>query len=784
MPDASRITALLGPTNTGKTHRAVTRMLEHDSGMIGLPLRLLAREVYDRVTATIGEARVALVTGEEKRVPRRPDYWVCTVEAMPMDIEVDFLAIDEIQLAADDQRGHVFTERMLRGRGRKETWFLGAKTMQKIVTELIPTAKVVEHPRFSKLSFSGSDKISRLPPKSALVGFSAQQVYETAERVRRLRGGAAVVLGALSPRTRNAQVAMFQAGEVDHLVATDAIGMGLNLDIHHVGFLSLRKFDGKEVRGLETAELGQIAGRAGRHLTDGTFGAVLPQILPPHIASAIEEHRFPAVDRLYYRNADLEMTSLEALGASLRAPPPSRRLRLAVGAEDALALARLAEDPKITARARSEEAITLLWEVCKIPDYRKLLFESHVALLAEVFLQLAGPRGVLDPDWMAQRVSEAEDTSGDLDTLLSRIASIRTWTYISHRPEWVVSAAQWQERTRAIEDKLSDALHERLVQRFVEKGGKRKPAPSKPRSAKNARKDAEPLEETTPGHHPFARLSAIRAALFPPAEAPRNDSWVDALTTAPHEAFSLRVEAEGQAPLSPRIYYEGRPIAVLLRGTGLLLPEVRLVGQDDLGAGARSRIARRLLAFARDAVDTLVGPMRKGQRGPVTAAAKGLFYRLEGGLGTDISGLLSPLETAPLEEGLTEQDKAALKAAGVKIGRRAAWVQTLCSPQAMAERLAITLAYFGPGARLPGRPPQGPSIPAPRGADAAAHAALGYVLAGRRAVRADVLDRVIDAHIAAQQGAETPDFGVLSRWLGCSPRDVPAIVESFLPPPA
>ncbi len=773
MTESSRITALLGPTNTGKTHRAVERMLEHDSGMIGLPLRLLAREVYDRVTARIGESRVALVTGEEKRVPRRPDYWVCTVEAMPVDIEVDFLAVDEIQLAADDQRGHVFTERLLLGRGRKETWFLGAGTMRPLVTELLPTARIIEHPRFSKLSFAGNDKISRLPPKSAIVGFSTAQVYETAERVRRIRGGAAVVLGALSPRTRNAQVAMFQSGEVDYLVATDAIGMGLNLDIGHVAFLSLRKFDGREVRDLESAELAQIAGRAGRHLADGSFGAVLPQILPPPVIQAIEEHRFPSLERLYWRSVDLDMTSLPALSMSLRAPPFSRRLRLTTTAEDAAALNRLAEDPEIAARARGEESVRLLWDVCKIPDYRKLLFESHVGLLSELFFQLTGPRGVLDPDWMAEKVAEASDPGGDLDTLLTRIASIRTWTYISNRPGWVMDAPEWQERTRAIEDRLSDALHERLIQRFVERGGKRKVAPQRPRPRTLQQQVIEP--EETRSDHPFARLSAMRAAMFPVASAPKADAWIEAVSSAPHEAFSLRVTAEGPALPAPKIFHEDQPIAVLIRGATLLLPEVRLVGLSEVAAGGRARIQRRLFAFARDVVESLVGPLRKAQRERLSSAAKGVFYRLEGGLGTELleEGALSPAN-------FTESDQAAFRSAGVTLGMRAAWVPKAFSPPAMQERLALSLAFHGAAARLPPRPPVAPSFPAPRGADPVAHAALGYALASRRAVRADILDRVLSAK-AARNPQDAQADTMFARWLGCSPRDVPAILESLTP---
>ncbi|MFO0589975.1 MAG: helicase-related protein [Polyangiaceae bacterium] len=774
MPESSQITALLGPTNTGKTHRAVERMLEHDTGMIGLPLRLLAREVYDKVTTRIGESRVALVTGEEKRVPRRPDYWICTVEAMPIDVEVDFLAVDEIQLGADEQRGHVFTERLLLARGRKETWFLGAATMRPLMTELLPTAKIVEHPRFSRLSFAGNDKIARLPPKSALVGFSTSQVYETAERVRRIRGGAAVVLGALSPRTRNAQVAMFQAGEVDYIVATDAIGMGLNLDISHVGFLSLRKFDGKDVRDLESAELAQIAGRAGRHLADGTFGGVLPQILPPPVVQAIEEHRFPFLGRLQWRNADLDYSSIEALAMSLRTPSTTRRLKLTLNAEDTAALNRLAEDDAITARARGEESVRLLWDVCKIPDYRKLLFESHVALLAEVFLQLTGPKGVLDPDWMAQKVAETNDPTGDLDTLLTRIASIRTWTYISNRPGWVVSASEWQERTRAIEDRLSDALHERLLQRFVEKGGKRRAVQQKPRPRQPPR--PSDIDEEARPDHPFARLSKLRAAMFPTKPAERPDEWVESIATAPHEAFTLKVTAEGPAPPAPRIFHEDQPIAVLLRGASLLLPEVRLTGLNEIAAGGRARIQRRLFAFARDVVENIVGPLRKAQRERLSAAAKGILYRLEGGLGTEL------LEDTALAESLSESDRAALSAAGVVLGARAAWLPLTFTEARESERLAIALAFHGNAARLPVRPPVGPSIPAPRGAVPAAYAALGYAVLGRRAIRVDVLDRVVSARKTAPPEEAPPD-AVLARWMACSPRDVPSILESLSPAP-
>lgn len=766
MADASAITAVLGPTNTGKTHRAIERMLAHDSGMIGLPLRLLAREVYDRVTTRVGEARVALVTGEEKRVPRRPDYWVCTVEAMPIDLEVDFLAIDEIQLAAHDQRGHVFTERLLLSRGRRETWFLGADTMRPLLSDLVPTARFVSHPRLSRLTSAGAGKLSRLPPRSAVVAFSTPQVYEIAERLRAQRGGAAVVLGALSPRTRNAQVAMFQSGEVDYLVATDAIGMGLNLDVRHVAFAALRKFDGRDVRDLDPAELAQIAGRAGRHLADGTFGTVAPLSLPDGVAAAIEAHRFPAVRRLRWRNSELDRSSIDALLASLRAPPPARSLRLVHDAEDAAALARLAEDPEIRARARGPEAVGLLWEVCRIPDFRKLLFESHVALLAEIYGQLSGPSAALDAGWMAARVAEIDDVGGDIDTLITRIASIRTWTYISNHARWVRDAAAWQDRTRAIEDRLSDALHERLVQRFVERGGgaaRGARSSSGPRPARRRPEAEEPVKVAP--DHPFARIAALRAQLAPgpAAPAPEDDRarWVESIVGAPHERFS--VDAAG------RISAGDEFLGQLARGPALLLPDVRLAALDDLGAGARARVLRRLVAFARDLVEELLAPLRSPEVRALPGAARGIVYQLEQGLGTAAARDAG----AQLAE-LAPEDRALLEARGIEVGERVLYVPQLLRRGALERRLALCAAWFDRG-RVPACPAPGAvSVAAARGVDPRAYAAIGYPVFGSRAIRADVAERVHRA-LASGEPAER-----LASWMGCPAREAPRVAASLL----
>jgi ATP-dependent RNA helicase SUPV3L1/SUV3 len=765
MPDASAITAVLGPTNTGKTHRAVERMLEHDTGMIGLPLRLLAREVYDRLTVRLGESRVALVTGEEKRVPRRADYFVCTVEAMPIEREVDFLAVDEVQLAAHDQRGHVFTDRLLRARGKRETWFLGADTIRPVLAELVPAARATEHPRLSRLSFAGAAHLAKTPPRSAVVAFSTAQVYELAERLRALRGGAAVVLGALSPRTRNAQVAMFQAGEVDYLVATDAIGMGLNLDVSHVAFAALRKFDGKEVRGLEVAELAQIAGRAGRYLADGTFGTVAPIEIPPLAAQAIEAHRFPPVERVWWRNADLDFASVDALLASLEARPRSHLCRLAAEADDAQALRRLARDPDVAARARGAEAVELLWEVCRIPDYKKLLFESHVALLGELYAQLAGSSGRLDRDFVAESVAEIDDTGGDLETLTGRIASIRTWTYIAHQTRWVERADELQDRARAIEDRLSDALHDRLVQRFVERRAPARGGASKPRG--KAAPSSRGAPPPPPKSHPFAALYALRAALAEDrtaAPSRDDDAWVEALVTAPHERFTL--DASG------RVLDGDRAIGKLARGQSLVLPDVKLVGLSELGAGARSRVLRRLVAFARDAVEELLAPLRDRSLRALGPAARGLVYQLEQGLGTAPAASAS-VQLAELDDG----DREALEAAGITIGARAIYLPALLRRGALDRRVALVCAWFA-AHDVPLLPTPGAvSVVFADRASARAYAALGYLPFGPRAVRADVAERASAVIAAAGEGG--PEGAELASILGCPARDVPRVVAAL-----
>ena len=464
-----RIVAVLGPTNTGKTHYAIERMLAHRTGIIGLPLRLLAREVYDRIVGLRGPSVVALVTGEERIVPERTQYWVCTVEAMPVGLGADFVAIDEIQLCADPERGHVFTDRLLHARGHHETLFLGAATMRGAIAALVPRAQFVGRERFSQLIYTGSKKVSRMPPRSAIVGFSVENVYAMAELLRRQKGGAAVVMGALSPRTRNAQVEMYQNGDVDLLVATDAIGMGLNLDIRHVAFSGLRKFDGRRMRDLLPNELAQIAGRAGRYTQDGSFGVTgeAPP-LDDELAQAIQDHRFAPVRKLHWRNSALEFGSVERLIASLEAPAEDDWLTRAREADDLMALKTIVQRDDMRARLGTAREVRLLWDVCRIPDFRGISHAEHAELLGRIY-DFLHDLGRVPDDWLARQVKRIDRVEGDIDALSKRLAYIRTWTYVAQRDGWVDDVAHWRGATRAVEDRLSDALHGALTQRFVDR---------------------------------------------------------------------------------------------------------------------------------------------------------------------------------------------------------------------------------------------------------------------------------------------------------------------------
>ena len=752
-PSGPPLVALLGPTNTGKTHRAVERLLEHRTGMIGLPLRLLAREVYDTLSVRAGEQAVALVTGEEKRVPASPRYWVCTVEAMPLDRTVDFVAVDEIQLATHPERGHVFTDRLLHARGRRETWFLGSNTVRSMVTALVPNINVQSHTRLSTLRHRGRLKVSALPPRTAIVAFSMERVYDLAERVRARRGGAAVVLGALSPRARNAQVALYQSGEVDHLVATDAIGMGLNLDVDHVAFAELTKFDGRTSRNLDLVELGQIAGRAGRHVNDGTFGALAPvENLSPRVVRAIENHRFPAARSVMWRNRELDFTSLDALVTSLHRPPPRPGLRLATRAADRDALCSLALDPVVRDRAGAEPGVRLLWDVCQIPDYRQLVLEDHAALLGDVFRQLTGSSGRLSADWMADRIGRLDRAGGDVDDLLMRLAFIRTWTYIAHRAAWVADPGHWQERTRALEDRLSDALHERLVDRFVD------PRRNAPRAVRPRDDDAR-LRDASP----FAVLAQL---VTPAAPAPRPANRLEQLIDAPHERIGIDQAA--------RIRFAGQLVGRLVPGADLLRPNVVLADGVTTSRGLRHRVERRLVAAGRDLAAEVLAPLRSDGLADLGAAARGVLYQLEQGLGT----ILVRDARAQLQA-LTPAERRRLAQAGICLGLHVVYLRGALKPALVARRATLAAAFWGAEAETVHPSASAVSIPAQPDRPPGLYAAVGFPLAGSRAVRADVLERLVrELRRLARHGPFDPGDPVRRR-LSCPRDDVRPVVEAL-----
>jgi ATP-dependent RNA helicase SUPV3L1/SUV3 len=619
MSNQIALTAVLGPTNTGKTHLAVERMCGHVSGMMGFPLRLLAREIYDRLCKIKGEGKVALITGEERIEPPSARYYCCTVESMMMEREFAFVAIDEAQLAADPERGHIFTDRMLNARGYAETMILGSESLGPLIRKLLPEAEIVTRPRFSTLSYAGSKKLSRLPKRAAVVGFSVEQVYAVAETLRRLRGGAAVVMGALSPRTRNAQVAMFQSGEVDYLVATDAIGMGLNLDVEHVAFAGLAKFDGARRRRLTVAEMAQIAGRAGRHQRDGTFGTLSGESgeMTAEEILAIEDHKFPRLDWIYWREAEPCFDSIDKLISDLEARPETPLLRAAPQAIDLNVLKRLSEMPEVAALARTPRLVKRLWEAACLPDFRQLGAEPHARFVANLWQYLGAGLGHLPYPYVASEISRLDNIQGDVATLSQRIAAIRTWTYISQRDDWLAEPAAMAERARALEEKLSDALHDALRQRFVDK-----------RSTK------------------LMRSAAKDTALLPVEIDEDNRVLVDGEDIGTLDGFAFRVDAD--AKIGERKLFLAaaeRHLAALLREKAR---EVNMAGDAEFSLMADPS-GRPAVYYHND----LLGHLEKGRSlgTPVFKPVRAVGA-LEGDAVKDIAGRAESWITAQLEKHL------------------------------------------------------------------------------------------------------------------------------------
>ncbi|MGE0666841.1 MAG: helicase-related protein [Sphingomonadales bacterium] len=765
-------------------------MLGHSSGMIGLPLRLLAREVYDKICAMRGPQSVALVTGEEKIVPRHPSYWVCTVESMPLDKDVAFLAVDEVQLCADEERGHTFTDRLLHARGREETMFMGADSMAKIIRRLLPEIEIINRTRFSHLSYAGAKKLTRLPRRSAIVAFTARDVYELAELIRRRKGGAAIVMGALSPRTRNAQVEMYQNGEVDYIVATDAIGMGLNMSINHVAFASLTKFDGMRHRALTSQEIAQIAGRAGRHMNDGTFGVLSDGMdepdMAPEIIEAVEQHRFLPVEKLQWRNAALDYASLPRLIASLERTPELGGLLKAREAEDLTVLKTLARDGEILDIASHRAAISRLWEVCQVPDFRKTMADEHAQLVKRLFTHLMAEGGRLPEDWIAGQVRRLDRTDGDIDTLATRIAHTRTWTYIANRPDWMADPAHWREATRQIEDRLSDALHEQLTLRFVDRRSavlmKRLQSDQQIFAAVDAQSDV-----VVEGHY-VGRLNGLIFDVDETARGAEGNVLLNAAGRAlrrevTHRVRRIREAGDGDFTLDTatgQILFCGAPVARLAKGADPLSPRIEVLASDFVEQAERLAVASRLTAFTETHLRKALGPLFRlrdalaaSDRDPnaaLTGLARGIAFRLIEALGT------MPREAAAEDlRKLAQQERWQLRSLGVRFGEASIYIPALLKPGVTRHRLLCWRLFAGIR-DLPATPAPGltsmPAAAAPEGF----HEACGYRVIGGRSVRLDMLEKVAEAARARHDAGALKADRAITSYVGCKDEEFAAIL--------
>ncbi len=745
------VTAVLGPTNTGKTHYAIERMVAHGSGVIGLPLRLLAREVYTRLVEKVGANNVALITGEEKISPPRAKYSVCTVEAMPRETNAAFVAIDEVQLAGDLERGHIFTDRILNLRGKEETLLLGAGTMRPILEKLLPGIVTVERPRLSQLFYAGSKKITRLPQRTAIVAFSADEVYAIAELVRRQRGGAAVVLGALSPRTRNAQVGLYQNGDVEYLVATDAIGMGLNLDVDHVAFAQDRKFDGYQFRNLNPAEMGQIAGRAGRHLRDGTFGVTgRVDPLDDELVERIESHEFDPVKVLQWRTKNFDFSSIRNLQASLDAAPTVQGLSRALPAIDQQALEYLGRYPEIIDVTTTAERVERLWEACALPDYRRIAPAQHADLISTLYFDLV-KRGTVNENFMAEQVRRADRTDGEIDTLSARIAQIRTWTYVSNRPGWLADPTHWQEKTREIEDRLSDALHERLTKRFVD----RRTSVLMRRLRENAMLEAEISvngDVFVEGHH-VGQLAGFRFTPVSGTEGPDAKAVQAAAQKAlalEYEARAARLHASGNGDLAMSsdglVRWLGEPVARLAAGDNIMKPRVILLADEQLSGNARDHALARIERFVNHQIATVLKPLDDISRAEdLQGLAKGLAFQLVENL-----GILFRRDVADEVKTLDQDARASMRRYGIRFGAYHVFLPALLKP-APAELVTLLWALKNDGLGKPGYGDLIPVLAAGRtsvvtdpGFERMFYKLAGFRFLGKRAVRIDILERLAD----------------------------------------
>lgn len=797
------VTAVLGPTNTGKTHLAIERMTTYETGIMGLPLRLLAREVYTKVVAKVGEHNVALVTGEEKIVPDMPRYWICTVEAMPLDLSVNFVAIDEVQLAHTLERGHIFTNRILNMRGSQETLLLGASTALPVLEQLIPGLNVITRPRLSELTYVGAKKISRLPRRSAIVAFSSQDVYAIAELIRRQSGGAAVVLGSLSPRTRNAQVELFQKGDVDYLVATDAIGMGLNLDVSHVALAATTKYDGFQFRDLTPAELGQIVGRAGRHTQSGTFG-VTSRVEPfdQALVEQLESHVFQPLKVLQWRTGNLDYSSLRALRDSFDVAPISPCLVKAPVGDDIITLEAAMRDNETRDLIGSHDDVERLWDVCCLPDYRKIAPAEHADLVFTVFGQLQ-KHGKMKEDWFASQIAHADRLDGDIDTLSNRIAHIRTWTYLANRHDWLENASHWRDETRQVEDRLSDALHDKLTQRFVDR--RTSVLMKKLKESKMLEADITLDGDVIVEGENIGKLEGLRFSPDPTASSGSEAKTVRAaaqkvlaneiekraerIAKAPNEAFVVSSDYT--------IRWLGAVIARLTAGDDVLSPNFIVLADDQLTGPAQEKVSNRLRLWLDNQIATVLQPLIELKKAEeLEGLSRGIAFQL-----AENFGVIDRRDIAKDVQNLDQTARGSLRKLGVRFGAYHIFVPLLLKP-APASLAALLWglkedATDNPGiSEVPALSAAGrtsfdsnPEIPADL------YRVAGYKVSGGRAVRVDILERLADIirpliSWKPTDAEPTPPDGALNEFgftvtvamtslLGCSGENFSTVLKSL-----
>ena len=691
-----RITAVLGPTNTGKTHLAVETMMEYESGIIGFPLRLLAREIFDKCVNKIGAEKVALITGEEKIIPKLPKYYICTVESMPQDMMVDFIAVDEIQMCVDHERGHIFTDRLLHARGDKLTMFLGSHTMKSLISSLVDGVEFVNKERYSNLTYSGYKKISRLNPKTALIAFSIDEIYAIAELVRRQKGGAAIIMGSLSPKTRNSQVELYQSGDANFLVATDAIGMGINMDINNVSFSSLRKFDGKKNRKLNLSEISQIAGRAGRHINDGTFGVTgeCKQLSFDEVEK-LEKHELQKIDVLYWRNSEINFDSLDNLVSSLEKNTNNKFLKRINDCEDEKVLKFLIKNNNNLKNKLSKDFVKTLWECCQIPDFSKKAYGNHIGVVKKVFEFLTSNSGKVTNEYMKKQLEYLDRYDGNIDTLANRISNVRTWSYVANKKNWANNSDYWVERTKYIEDKLSDKLHEELTKSFVDKR-----ISILSRTLKQDVALATEIKnenEVIIDEQYIGRLSGLKLDLDLKSESLKTD--IKSLKKAARQAIAPELMRRVNRIIRSevlrldndhKIYWMDSPIAYISKGTNYLNPKLRLIVDEAIDPETKEKLKinleKKLRTLISSELSDLVNLIKSKFKNNY---ARALCYQL-----FEKNGVMKRKTVNEMIKNISKDDRSNLRKAGVKIGRYHIFLPRMLKPSAVNLRVKLWKLYY------------------------------------------------------------------------------------------